>query len=332
MQFVGVSLLSLIYVILGTRELRDFQTVDNSVTTSGELFSLEISSAKYNLTRIELELALQEDPLIFGDEESLFVVSPPGASVKARGYIEEGKFYGQFSLRDKTFFVDHPQPSEEGGILYELADTEGKCVPADNRSVSEKFPLDTGKVGKLIRAEEVDDGGRVQAQTGRTQTQGNVCRMRIIVDKFLLDTFDNNKQRLMYAVKIHEETLNDLYKANSVTIKVNRRSMPIQFKVVELLFHDEEYCRNNGMSVGCVVWGPDQDAHMLEQHARSDHSDVCLAFIFTSHNFAATLGTSQSFLSPHVTLSHCISITNKSIDCFIYPMCDGRDGLHRLLL
>ena len=37
--------------------------------------------------------------------------------------------------------------------------------------------------------------------------------------------------------------------------------------------------------VSCRVWGAYEDGKMLEAHAKTDHSDVCLSFLFTAHQF-----------------------------------------------
>ena len=85
--------------------------------------------------------------------------------------------------------------------------------------------------------------GGAQAQSGRTPTEGNFCTMRIIIDKFLLKLFDNNKSKMRTVVKLYEETLNDIYKNAGVSVKVNNLPpYPLRFKVVSLLFHDEDYC------------------------------------------------------------------------------------------
>ena len=88
-----------------------------------------------------------------------------------------------------------------------------------------------------------DDGGAFAQIARRNVTQGNVCRMRIIIDKFLLKLFDNNKSKMRTVVKLYEETLNDIYKNAGVSVKVNNLPpYPLKFIVVDLLFHDEYYC------------------------------------------------------------------------------------------
>ena len=44
------------------------------------------------------------------------------------------------------------------------------------------------------------------------------------------------------------------------------------------------------VAVGCKKWRPSQDEAMLEAHASTDHSDVCLSYLFTSHVFKGVLG------------------------------------------
>ena len=108
--------------------------------------------------------------------------------------------------------------------------------------------------------------------------------MRIIVDKFLLETFGNDRNRVKAMVKEHEMSLNEIYQVIEI------RGKPFQFKVVDIEFHDEAYCSRNRNSVGCKKWYNGQDDKFLEEHARRDHSDVCLTFLFTSHDFGSTLG------------------------------------------
>ena len=155
------------------------------------------------------------------------------------------------------------------------------------------------------------------AQSGRPSTVGNICRMRIIIDKFLLKLFDNNKEKLKSLVKFYEVSLNDIYKEGGVSVEVNNKNLQLKFKVVDLLFHDEAFCRRHNDSPGepfnkagilfllfvvvsCQTWRkspalPKQDEAMLEAHATTDHSDVCLSYLFTAHDFNGVLGNiSQS--------------------------------------
>jgi len=79
-------------------------------------------------------------------------------------------------------------------------------------------------------------------------------------------------------------SLNEIYQVIEI------RGKPFQFKVVDIEFHDEAYCSRNRNSVGCKKWYNGEDDKFLEEHARRDHSDVCLTFLFTSHDFGSTLG------------------------------------------
>ena len=88
------------------------------------------------------------------------------------------------------------------------------------------------------------------APSGRPATIGNICRMRIVIDKSLIELFDKNKEKLKSLVKYLEMALNDIYKAGGVKVKVEGRKEQLQFKVVELLFHDEAYCRRENHSPG----------------------------------------------------------------------------------
>ncbi len=49
--------------------------------------------------------------------------------------------------------------------------------------------------------------------------------------------------------------------------------------------------------VGCKQWRPEQDAKMLDYHALSNHEDVCLSFLFTSHSLGDTLGETGDTVS-----------------------------------
>ena len=49
------------------------------------------------------------------------------------------------------------------------------------------------------------------------------------------------------------------------------------------------------VAVSCKSWTRGEDEAMLEAHATTDHSDVCLSYLFTSHDFDDVLGNiSQS--------------------------------------
>ena len=50
-------------------------------------------------------------------------------------------------------------------------------------------------------------------------------------------------------------------------------------------------------SVGCRQWRPEQDGKMLDYHALTNHEDVCLSFLFTSHHLGDTLGGSVETLA-----------------------------------
>ena len=91
---------------------------DNTVSTRGMISTLEISSIKYKISNLELKLVHEQDEFIFGTEEKgSFVISPPSDGVKAFGYIEDGRFLGQFTYGGRTFFVAPPPSGQEGGKL-----------------------------------------------------------------------------------------------------------------------------------------------------------------------------------------------------------------------
>ena len=91
----------------------------------------------------------------------------------------------------------------------------------------------------------------------RTNTEGDICTMRIIVDKFLLGLYKNDRQtnclnimviinnidrsELKNVIKLHEYMLNSIYRLNGIKIK-NRQ---LSFKVVDIQFQDEQFCRTN---------------------------------------------------------------------------------------
>ena len=87
-------------------------------------------------------------------------------------------------------------------------------------------------------------------QSSRPETVGNICRMRIIIDKSLSNYFNKNKYRMRDYVKYFEKHLNYYYNEAGVSIRVNNQRLPFKFKVVDLQFHDEDYCRRQGNSPG----------------------------------------------------------------------------------
>ena len=271
---------------------------------------LKISSTHYNIQNLDLILEQDEpDEFIFGTEEKgSFVVSPKGDDVKAFGYIEEGRFFGQFTYDGRTYFVDPLPRGQEGGNLVpfdEMKGLIGKLEPLF--SYYSDYLLGVGSAGKVVESDPAiayasDDGGVFAQIARRNVTQGNICRMRIIIDKFLLKLFDNNKSKMRTVVKLYEETLNDIYEKAGVKVKVNNKELLLKFKVVDLLFHDEDYCHgkdsagssqhcdfhrkvliDHSVVVSCKEW--QKDEAMLEAHASADHSDVCLSYHFTSHIF-----------------------------------------------
>ena len=53
-------------------------------------------------------------------------------------------------------------------------------------------------------------------------------------------------------------------------------------------FHVYNFLLN--FKVGCKYWKSNQDQDALDAIGATDHSDVCLTFLFTSHKFGGTLG------------------------------------------
>ena len=235
--------------------------IDNTVQTTGETFILKISSTHYNILNLDIILEQDEpDEFIFGTEEKgSFVVSPEGYDVKAFGYIEEGRFFGQFTYDGRTYFVDPLPRGQEGGNLVPFDELKGlivKLEPLLNLYYSDYLP-GVGSAGKVVEPEERKHRGAYAQTARRNVTQGNICRMRIIVDKFLLKLFDNNKSKMRTVVKLYEETLNDIYKKAGVKVKVNNKELLLKFKVVYLLFHDEDYCHGKdsaGIAVSIMIF------------------------------------------------------------------------------
>ena len=84
---------------------------------------------------------------------------------------------------------------------------------------------------------------------GRKATVGNICTMRIFIDRFLMKLFNSKKHARDY-VKYFERKLNNIYNEAGVSVKVNNAWLPLKFKVVDLQFHDDDFCRRNDYSPG----------------------------------------------------------------------------------
>ena len=120
---LSASLLILCFLFYGGLGENAF---DNRVSTRGKISTLKISSTQYNIPNLELKFVNEQDELIFGTEEKgSFVVSPQGYGVKAFGYIEDGRFFGQFTYDGRTFFVDPDPPGQYGGNLLALDQLKG---------------------------------------------------------------------------------------------------------------------------------------------------------------------------------------------------------------
>ena len=121
---LSASLLTFWFAICG---VLGGDIIDNKVRTTGEVFTLKISSTQYNIPNLEINLVTEQDDMIFGTEEKgSSVVSPPGHAVKAFGYIEDGRFLGQFTYGGRTFFVAPPPSGQEGGKLVPWDQLKGK--------------------------------------------------------------------------------------------------------------------------------------------------------------------------------------------------------------
>ena len=221
----------LFYGVLGEN------VIDNKVNTSGKIFTLKISSTQYNISNLELKLVHEQDEFIFGTEEKgSFVVNPPGNDVKAFGYLDGGRFFGQFTYDGRTYVVDPPPPPGHQGGTLSPWQVKGVATSGTIFKLSENIPNDDGL------------GGQVPI---RAMTVGNICRMRIIIDKFLLKLFNNDKEQMRNNVKYFERYLNEIYNEANVSVKVHDKQLPLKFKVVDLQFHDEDFCRiTNSSSSG----------------------------------------------------------------------------------
>jgi len=245
--------------------------IDNSVANvNGNLYLLKVSSSVYDIDNINIYLKEEKDPYIFEAESStIFVVLNKRRSkgvAKASGSIENNRFTGSLTIGGKVFFIEE---TSEILTLEEALEEE-----SDDVSVVERH--------KWLEANE--DPAAPQAISLRPKSRGNVCTMRIIVDKHLMKVFNNDKNRLRVTIKQHEEELNEIYQS----IKI--RGKPFRFKVTDVIFKDDTYCGSHSDNVACTNWGKTDDDEFLEEHARTNHSDTCLTFIWTSHDFGATLG------------------------------------------
>ena len=263
--------------------------LDTKVSKEGELYVLLINSAVYNLTEVSIELEKDKDDLIFDSEAHISVKNPNSSIIEAFGYLKYERFFGQFQIQNRTFILDEVPNTLEAHI-------------SSLKDVQKKFGIINESFDKEVEFEKDESGP--QAYTSRVKTYGNYCTVRIIVDKFVLKLFGNDKQRMKSVIKMHEFTLNDVYKLNNVRV----RNEQLKFAVVDIVFQDESYCRrhsNAGLlpfyfyfvhslnfltTVGCKSWRSDQDQELLDTIGKTDYSDVCLTFLFTSHKFGGTLG------------------------------------------
>ena len=116
---------SLLAVWFLVYSLRGEDVIENKVVRRGNISTLEISSSQYNISNIKLNLVHQQDDMmIAGKEEKGSIVVSPDDDVKAFGYIEDGRFFGQFTYNNRTFFVD-PLPSGEKAKLVPWDELKG---------------------------------------------------------------------------------------------------------------------------------------------------------------------------------------------------------------
>ena len=57
--------------------------------------------------------------------------------------------------------------------------------------------------------------------------------------------------------KFYEDSLNDIYSKAGVFVKVKNKQLPLKFKVVDLQFHDEDYCHGKdsaGIAVSIMIF------------------------------------------------------------------------------
>ena len=100
--------------------------IDNKVNIRGKISTLKISSTQYNIPNLELNLVHQQDDMMIdGKEEKGSIVVSPDDDVKAFGYIDDGRFFGQFTFNNRTFFVDPLPSGQEGAKLVPWDELKG---------------------------------------------------------------------------------------------------------------------------------------------------------------------------------------------------------------
>ena len=160
--------------------------------------------------------------------------SQDSSDQNAFGSIINSRFIGQFSLSEETFILEDPAKvgKEGNALLFRLED-----LPSPPEGFDRVKRTNTVNFGpKLYKRLDV---ARV-ANPG----PGNICTLRIFVDKYLLALFNNDKNHLKTNIKNHEFQLNNIYKFNK--IKVNGQQL--EFRITDVIFHDEEYCSKNKSS------------------------------------------------------------------------------------
>ena len=194
--------------------------------------TVTIESTKYDFGTVTIHLEEEIDDFI---KDSQIFKGIDDDDYKAYGYLKNEKFFGEFSVDGKVFMLDDPKKIEinqEGTLLYSTDD-----IKVDNENHLDKIL----KSQKQVQNVKIAGPKSASQKSVRKKTFGNICRMRIVVDKFLLQLFDNDKDFMKSAIKMHEHHLNDIYRLNKVKV----RSQQLEFKITDIIFNDEEFCSKN---------------------------------------------------------------------------------------
>ena len=224
-HFILFSFLSMGSILSLEDDKRSY-FLDTKVRKEGELYFLLINSSFYGLTEVSIELEKDQEDLIFNSDAHISVINPINSNIEAFGYLKHERFFGQFQIEDRKFILDEVQNSTNA-FISSLED------------VQKKYRIINEGIDREVVFEK--DESAPQAYTSRLKTYGNYCTMRIIVDKFALKLFGNDKERMKSVIKMHEFTLNDVYKLNNVRVRYEQ----LKFSIVDIVFQDEYYCRRN---------------------------------------------------------------------------------------
>ena len=278
MKVILTLALILCYVSNAERVLNRYEIVQPVLNIDDDLLKIIVESKIYDF---EITLHMEKD------KSGFYSSSQESSDQNAFGSIINSRFVGQFSLSEDTFILEDPAKigAQGNALLYRLDDLPSP--PEGFERVKRKSLVASGP---QLSTRVADPG------------PGNICTIRIFVDKYLLALFNNDKNHLKTNIKNHEFQLNNIYKFNK--IKVNGQQL--EFRITDVIFHDQEYCsknKNSGKScynktymnfmmiVSCKKWKSNEDELLIETFGLTDYSDRCLNFLFTNHNFGSTLGT-----------------------------------------